>query len=112
MGEKNRGRNAEAEDNPENRALPRQMEVSGKEEQKKNKPTLNHAHASAQNAGCRNEPERRRIRKGGNDRGGKYENDTNTADQYFPHPAQGSIATQEVSENLANNNELYERFNY
>ena len=112
MSEEDGGRNTETEYDPENRSFPRQVKVSGKKEEKKNQPALNHAHTSPQDAGCRNEPERRGIRKGGDDRRGKYENDANSADQNFRHSTQRRVATQKVSENLANDNEFYECLNY
>ena len=112
MSEEDGSRNTETEYDPENRPFPRQVKVSGEKEEKKNQPALHHAHTSAQHAGCGDEPERRGIRKGGNDRRGKYQNDANTADQNFRHSTQRRVATQEVSKNLANHNEFYERLNY
>lgn len=112
MSKEDGSRNTETEYDPENRPFPRQVKVSGEKEEKKNQPALHHAHTSAQHAGCGDQPERRGIRKGGNDRRGKYQNDTNTADQNFRHSTQRRVATQEVSKNLANHNEFYEPFNY
>ncbi|MGB8579178.1 MAG: hypothetical protein WCD47_00015 [Candidatus Sulfotelmatobacter sp.] len=112
MSEEDGSRNAETEYDPEDRPFPRQVKVSGKKEEKKNQPALHHANASPQDAGRRNEPECRGIRKGGNDRRGKYQNDTNTANQNFRHSTQRRVTTQQVSKNLANHNEFYECFNY
>jgi hypothetical protein len=88
------------------------MKVSGEKEKKKNQTALHHTDTSAQHTSSGDKPERRGIRKSGNDRGGKYQNDTNAAYQNFRHSTQRRIATQEVSKNLANHNKFYERFNY
>ena len=104
----NRGRDSEAQRDSKNRALPPQVEVSGEDKKKYNQSTLDHTHASTQDPRCGNDPEGRRICIGCDDRCCKYKKDADAADKNFPQSGKRRVATQEVSENFANDNGLYE----